>query len=252
MPFIASINLLTLIVAAVGGVGLVLARRLRSGLDILAYSPLLFADGSVVAQCPDIICDTLTGQGTLRVQMQPTARPDYPRARKPRSPCLLRLPLSGRMTGQGTLRVQMQPTARPDYPRARKPRSTCLLRLPLSGRKAAPCPTVGPLSSESTVPTLRRLRCRLIHACSDCACLPVVPCSHLLCMSLSGAPSLQAVPERPLLATPTMDPLSSKSIVPMLRRLRRRLTPAQTVPVWLWCQTSRASASLSSGPSLRA
>ena len=214
MPFIASINLLTLIVAAVGGVGLVLARRLRSGLDILAYSPLLFADGSVVAQCPDIICDTLTGQGTLRVQMQPTARPDYPRARKPRS--------------------------------------TCLLRLPLSGRKAAPCPTVGPLSSESTVPTLRRLRCRLIHACSDCACLPVVPCSHLLCMSLSGAPSLQAVPERPLLATPTMDPLSSKSIVPMLRRLRRRLTPAQTVPVWLWCQTSRASASLSSGPSLRA
>ena len=45
---------------------------------------------------------------------------------------------------------------------------------------------------------------------------------------------------RQLPATPGVGPLSSESIVPMLRRLRRCLTPAQTVLVCLWCPTSRA------------
>ena len=52
-------------------------------------------------------------------------------------------------------------------------------------------------------------------------------------------------------ATPqaAVGPLSSKSTVPTLRRrLRSFLTPAKTVRVCLRCQTSRASARLSSAP----
>ena len=48
------------------------------------------------------------------------------------------------------------------------------------------------------------------------------------------------MPERQLPATPAIGPLSSESIVPMLLRLWRCLTPAQTVLVCLWCPTSSA------------
>ena len=50
-------------------------------------------------------------------------------------------------------------------------------------------------------------------------------------------------------ATPAAGALSSESAVHALQRLRLRLTPAQTVPVCLWCPTCSASARLSSGPS---
>ena len=49
VPFIASIVLLGIIVAAVGGGGLVLARRFQSRCSISAASPSLGADGSVAA-----------------------------------------------------------------------------------------------------------------------------------------------------------------------------------------------------------
>ena len=49
VPFIASIILLGIIVAAVGGGGLVLARRFQSRRNISAASPSLGADGSVPA-----------------------------------------------------------------------------------------------------------------------------------------------------------------------------------------------------------
>ena len=49
MPVIASIILLALIVGAVGGGGVILARRFMSLLDISAASSLLGADGSVAA-----------------------------------------------------------------------------------------------------------------------------------------------------------------------------------------------------------
>ena len=58
-----------------------------------------------------------------------------------------------------------------------------------------------------------------------------LPSSRLLCLPLSGAAILPAVPERPLPATPDVGPLASESAVPTLRRLRLRLTRAQTVPV---------------------
>ena len=48
-----------------------------------------------------------------------------------------------------------------------------------------------------------------------------------------------AVPERQLPATPAVGPLSSESTVPMLRRLWRCPTPAQTVLLCLCCPTSR-------------
>ena len=81
--------------------------------------------------------------------------------------------------------------------------------------------------------------------CSSSLACPALPSSRLLCLPLSCAASLQAVSERlppPRLAK---DP-SPQSTVPTLLRLRRVLTPAQTVPVCLWCLTSRASAKLSS------
>ena len=49
VPFIAPIILLALIVAAVGGGGLILALRLQLLLDISADSPSLSANGSVAA-----------------------------------------------------------------------------------------------------------------------------------------------------------------------------------------------------------
>ena len=49
VPFIASIILLGIIVAAVSGGGLVLARRFQSQRNISAASPSLGADGSVAA-----------------------------------------------------------------------------------------------------------------------------------------------------------------------------------------------------------
>ena len=79
----------------------------------------------------------------------------------------------------------MQPSARPVYPRACRPRSTCS-----SGRACRP------------------------HAC--CAC--TLSCAR------------KAIPRHS-----AVGPLSSKSTVLTLLRLRRRLTPAQTVPVCLWC-----------------
>ena len=72
-------------------------------------------------------------------------------------------------------------------------------------------------------------------------------CSHPRGQSIPAPASLPTVPERPLPATPAVGPHSSESTVHTLQRLR--LTPAQTVPVCLWCPTSRASARLSSGPS---
>ena len=51
--------------------------------------------------------------------------------------------------------------------------------------------------------------------------------------------------ERPPPAAPAEGPRSSDSTVPTLRRLRRRLAPARTVPVCLRCPTGRA---LLSGP----
>ena len=68
-------------------------------------------------------------------------------------------------------------------------------------------------------------------------------CSSGWAFLIPAAPTPQrrpAVPERQLPATPAIGPLSSESIVLMLRRLRRCLTPAQTVLVCLWCPTSSA------------
>ena len=76
-----------------------------------------------------------------------------------------------------------------------------------------------------------------------------LPSSRLLCLPLSGAANLPTVPERPLLASPAVGPLPSELALPALQRLRLRLTPAQTVPICLWCPTSRASTRLSSGHS---
>ena len=59
---------------------------------------------------------------------------------------------------------------------------------------------------------------------------PAVPAPQ---RRVSGATSLQAVPERLLPATPAIGPLSYESTVPMLRRLWRRLKPLQTLPVCL-------------------
>ena len=58
-----------------------------------------------------------------------------------------------------------------------------------------------------------------------------LPSSRLLCLPLSGAAIPLAVLERPLPATIDVGPLASESAVPTLRRLRLRLTRAQTVPV---------------------
>ena len=60
-----------------------------------------------------------------------------------------------------------------------------------------------------------------------------------------------AVPERQHPATPAVGPLSSETLVPKLRRLRRCLTPAQTVLVCLWCPTSRAGPVISTALILR-
>ena len=67
-----------------------------------------------------------------------------------------------------------------------------------------------------------------------------LPSSRLLCLPHSGAASLPAVPERPHPTKSALGPISSEPTVLVLRRLRRRLKPAQTVPVCLWCPTSRA------------
>ena len=79
------------------------------------------------------------------------------------------------------------------------------------------------------------------------ACRPRSTCSsgRACHLPLSGGASLPAAPERPLPATPAIGPLSSLSTVHTLQRLRLCLTPAHTVPVCLWCPTSRASARLS-------
>ena len=71
MPFIVSMILLALIVAAVCGGSLFkcVCRR---------YSTFQQLPFSSVRHCPDIVCDKLTRQGT--VQMQPSARPVYPRS----------------------------------------------------------------------------------------------------------------------------------------------------------------------------
>ena len=88
--------------------------------------------------------------------------------------------------------LEMQPSERPVYPHAWEPRSTC---------------------SSS--------RAWHHHAC--CACPLVASCCS----------------ERPIPAMPAVGPLSSESIVPTLRWLRRCLTPAQIVPVsrCLWSPT---------------
>ena len=49
--------------------------------------------------------------------------------------------------------------------------------------------------------------------------------------------------------TPAVGPLPSELALPALQRLRLRLTPAQKVPICLWCPTSCASTRLSSGHS---
>ena len=90
---------------------------------------------------------------------------------------------------------------------------------------------------------LEAAACVQTNAPSRCITTPVsgaAPPQAVEPASLTGLllPALPAVPEKPLPATPAEGPLSSKSTVsvPTLRRLRRRLTPAQT-------------ARLSSGPS---
>ena len=102
----------------------------------------------------------------------------------------------------------------------------------------------------------QRMLLKLLHANAPSRC------SHQRCQSIPApaasaapaqvvepailtpaAPTPQqrpAVPERQLPATPAVGTLSSESTVPMLRRLRRCHTPAQTVLVCLWCPTSSA------------
>ena len=110
--------------------GLILARRLQTLLDIAAASLFLGADG--LRRFPDIVCDTLTGQGT--VQMQPSARPVHPRAWTPRSG----------ICSSGSACNPLPAVPERPLPAVR------------------PAPAAGPLSFESTVPTLRRLwRCLL-------------------------------------------------------------------------------------------
>ena len=70
--------------------------------------------------------------------------------------------------------LQKQPSARPVYPSAFKPRSTCSSSRAYHPHACCACPSaapgcareaaVGPLSSESTMPTLLRLRRRLTSA----------------------------------------------------------------------------------------
>ena len=99
----------------------------------------------------------------LLAYMQPSARPIYPRAWKPRSTCS-----SGRAC---------QPRAVP-APQRRRKSAGC-------ARKAAPCHACShdrTLQSESTVPTLRRLRRRL----TVCACLPVLPDKQHHCTPVVG------------------------------------------------------------------
>ena len=110
------------------------------------------------------------------------------------------------------------------------------------------------LNAAACVQTKAHSRCR--HQCSPS--IPAsgssterlsLPSSCLLCLPLSRAASLQAVPERPLPATPAVGLLASESTMPTMLRLLRCLTPAQPVPILLWCLKSSNSACLSSGSS---
>ena len=127
MPVIASIILLALIVAEVGGGGVILARRFMSLLDISAASSLLGTDWSVAA---------LTEQGM--VQMQPSAR----------------------ITASGSRAAPAQ-AVEPAIltPAVLAPLPAVLAPLPAVPKRPLPsAPAVGPLSSESTVLVWRSAR----------------------------------------------------------------------------------------------
>ena len=138
--------------------GLILARRLQTLLDIAAASLLLGADG--LRRFPDIVCDTLTGQGT--VQMQPSARPVHPRAWTPRSG----------ICSSGSA-CHPHACARKASPRraARACRRTPLFRL--NSADAAAVVALPP-------------------ACSDCACSSVVPEKPRLCTPVVGSLTSEA------------------------------------------------------------
>ena len=117
------------------------------------FQPIPFAQRRRLRRCPDSVCDTLAGQGT----------------------------------------VQMQPSARPDYHHTCKPRSNFS-----SARAYHP------------------------HGCSACP-----SAAQQVCRLFPKGPT----------ATPAGGTLSFESTIPTLRRFRRCLTLAQTVPVCLCCLT---------------
>ena len=102
--------------------------------------------------------------------------------------------------------LQMQPSERPDYPHAWKPHSNCSSSRACHHHAFCVCPSaapgcaerplpatpaVGPLSSESTLTTLRRFRRRLTPAQTAPVCLlcPTSPPMHAYRRPLTAEPT---------------------------------------------------------------
>ena len=148
----AFIILFALIVAAMGGGGLILAQRLQSLLDISAASP--FAWRQRLCRCPDSVCNTLRKQRTG--QMQPSALPVYP------SPWVHLSPSARRRVGNLSPITPPVSSAAPAQVAEPLPEiltPAVLAPLPQAAvpeRQLPTAPAVETLSSESIVPTLLR------------------------------------------------------------------------------------------------
>ena len=126
---------------------------------------ILFARRRRLRRCPDSVCNTLSGHWHGRVQVQPSALPIYPLVWKSRKPAVF-TPAVPAAQRQRQRRQQRQWQCSGS--------AVAVLHRKYTGyaRKAAPRHAYRrPLSSESTVPTLLRLRRRLTPAKSVPVCL---------------------------------------------------------------------------------